>query len=66
MLHSRISLGSTFQLKLKILIFCDKFREKEYIQKTIPLNPAYWNESRYQISASTNNFDFWNNFSQKE
>ena len=34
-------------------------------KRTPPLNSAYQNESRYQISAETKNFDFWTKFAQK-
>ena len=57
------SLGIKFQVKLPILTFWTKFTLKGYFWSkkkkwTSPLNSAYLNCSRYQISAQTNKFEF--------
>ena len=62
-LQIRISLGIKFHLKMTTFIFWTKFPPTEYFwseQKkwTAPLNSGYSNYSGYQISASTDNFNF--------
>ena len=34
-------------------------------KRKLPLNSTYSNQSRFEISASTNNFDFWKKFQKK-
>ena len=62
-LHIRISLGTKFHLNMATFIFWTKFSPTEYFwseQKkwTAPLNSGYSNYSGYQISASTDDFNF--------
>ena len=69
-LHIRISLGTKFQLQLIILTFGPNLPKKhssDQKQKkwTSPLNSAYSNLCRHQISASTDILTFWTKFAQK-
>ena len=66
----RISLGTQFHLKLKILFFLFNLLKKgvfslEGEKITLPLNFAYPNYSGYQMSLYTNNFGFWDKIWQK-
>ena len=69
-LHIRINLGTKFQLKLTIWFAGSNLLKKgiPVLKKkkwTPPLNSAYSNQSRYQISVKTDNFDFLDHISSK-
>ena len=64
----RIIVGTKFQLKLIVLSFWNEFGQKEHFwSETKKVNTAFeFHISRYQISASTDNFDFLNQIYPKK
>ena len=72
-LHTRKCLGSKFQLKLTNLSFWTKLTRKGYSQSKKEKNENHRRilhirklVSRFQVSASTNNFDFFKQICHKK